>query len=263
MRCGLRFSMLAVVLAIYCALRVMSTERDSIRLLEKQNAKLEADVESIARELVLAKEHEASALQLAKMNVSSAQYQLQQLSLAHQLAREEVAREERARPLSPPEEQAGSGSHGGQADAMDSHQASSCEVFENKDLPGWDLTDVVLIRPSIGMCCDACMVSGECKLAVMCGSECWLKSRTYDHSLPLHSKLGCTAIAAPTDGKKGATTTNPSHDKSAGDASKKRVPIIGPSVASKNGAQCSLEQHQEHPGPISSRFPRRVCASFC
>ena len=83
----------------------------------------------------------------------------------------------------------------------------------------------------------------RCKLAVLCGTECWLKSRSFDDSHPLHAKIGCTAITKAT----GDSAVMGSGTQNAVSIKEQRQ-FTGPTVTSLSGAQCQLARQQEHPG---------------
>lgn len=79
-------------------------------------------------------------------------------------------------------------------------------IHETSDLPGWDLKEATLSGPDITLCCDACTVEPGCRLAVLCGTSCWLKTRAADDTLKLKSKVGCTTMVRDADHLGGPAT---------------------------------------------------------
>jgi hypothetical protein len=80
----------------------------------------------------------------------------------------------------------------------------------------------------------------RCKLAVLCGLECWLKRRSFADDVPLRPKVGCTAVAAPDAAM------------DSGDVMKAlerlNVDATGPAVPLSPSGQCTAHAGHEHPG---------------
>jgi hypothetical protein len=145
MRCATRGVIFTVVAALYSLFRVFSSEQSTITQLREQNEELHQQVWLLSRAAEHSKQHEAQPSP-APASGSDADVPAQQDA-------QPVARQTVAHPEDPPVND---------SVALTMVKSSSCLTNDDRDFPGWDVTQVALAHPTPGLCCDACEANTKC-----------------------------------------------------------------------------------------------------